>query len=219
MINIVGSMKSRQVAFFGENAVDIVLYVSKICSFSQKILLLDLSSSESILTIVAPDGYMEEQNIRYSKYYPDKQQFNSYDLIIVYSDNIHSVPAELLRGEVYMFTSQRKNSFASMAKDIRYLKSDVDNLYIVCRGFYTAEDFIKKMYLSETPLAEIKEIFFINDNPNDQVVLWRMEYNSVFLYESLSKDLRNFLVFVLNRVNEMFGVHLVSYENRFKWVM
>jgi hypothetical protein len=214
------AMQRKHMAFIGENSVDIVLYISKICSFNHKILVIDLSSTNCLLDIVSPDGYMENQNIRYATYKSVEMELEySYDLVITFSDMLQNIPSCLLCGDAYVFTTPGKNNFNKIPKEIKHLKINPDNIFIVCKGSENSDTLMKKMFLSGIPPLMINKMFFICDNDNDSAVMWRMEYNSVFLYESLSMDLRKFLIFVYNRTYEMFDISPLPEGVRFKWVM
>lgn len=208
--------------FIGSNAVDIVFYISKICSINYKILIYDLSNSNYIMNVVSPLGYtVQQQNIKYAKYDENKLDIEDYyDLVITYSDVNYDIPRRLLSGDTYVFTTLRKCSISKVSKGLEYLNKRAKNIFLVCRGYKDSENsLMNRMFILGIPYQNISQVFFISDNNNDNEVLFHMEYNAVFFYESLSKELKKILHFVYNRLDNMFDLSKEIDEKRFKWVM
>lgn len=210
----------KNIAFIGDNAFDIVLYTSRICSFNYKILVIDLSSNESLLSIVSPDGCMETHNIRYASYSNTHYELElSYDLVIAYSDKARNIPLELLCGEIYLITSTGRNYLRGIQKEICYLSSKVEKVFVVCRGNDSKYPAKKKEFLAGLAPLIRNQILFLCDKENDSDALYKMEYNSTFSYEGLSKDILQFLSFVLSNANQSVDFQIAPETTRFRWVM
>lgn len=210
----------RNLTFIGENAIDIVLYTSRLCSFNYKILVIDLSSNESILSIVSPDGYMETHNIRYAQYDSARHELDSsYDLVIAYSDKAENIPLELLCGEIYLITATGRNYLKGMQKEIFHLSSKVEKVFVVCRGNSSTERIKKKEFLAGLAPLIKNQIVFLCDKEDDSAALYKMEYNSTFSYENLSKDILHFLSFILGNANQSIDFNIAPETTRFRWVM
>lgn len=201
----------------GENAIDIALYISKMCSFEQKILFLDLSKTEMILDIVLLDGHMENQNIHYAKQV-EKDTFYYYDLIILFSDEIKHIPNEFYCSDIFIFINSRKSNAMKLARDIKLLEG-VKNLFIVIRGHDYKNMLSKRIYVTSV-LKEVKcRILFIDDNEKDIHVFRQMEYSMVFLYDGLSDDLKEFLNRLYKRIINNIFISCNTDNIRFKWIM
>lgn len=201
----------------GENAIDIALYISKMCSFEQKVLFLDLSKTGMILEIVLSEGHMENQNIHYAKQ-PKKETLCHYDLIILFSDEIKHIPNEFYCSDIFIFINSRKSSELKLARDIKLLEG-VKNLFIVIRGHDYKNMISKRIYVI-TVLKGVKcRILFIDDNKKDIQVFRQMEYSMVFLYDGLSDDLKEFLNHLYKRIINKIFICCNTDNIRFKWIM
>lgn len=211
---------SKCITVIGENVTDIILYIMRICSCNYSFLLYDLSSSRNIIDLIAPSGNPSIQEFRYNVYDSiHKEIEDSYDLVITYSDKLQNIPEKLLHGHIYFFLKPEKLSINRFFKDMITLEPYLNSLFVVCRGFFDSDTIIKRMFLSGVSPYILNNMIFICDSVNDRTVLWWMKYNSVFLFDNLSKDLRGFLVTFYNRINDMFDVTLLPDVSRYKWVM
>lgn len=207
----------KNLVLIGESAVDIALYISKMCSFNQKILFVDLSKDGTILDIVSPDGVMENQSIHYTKQVNPSVVYQ-YDLLIVYSNEIEDIPGDFYCDEIFLFISSRKSCVVRLPKELKKLEG-AENIVIVFRGSDNKDIILKRLYVSGISHEVSSRVLFISENEKDSQVFRQMEYNSVFLYDSLSDDLKIFLKYVYRRVaNKLFTTRDTE-EVRFKWVM
>lgn len=213
-----GLAENNYIVLVGDNAVDISLYLSRICSFNHKVLLLDLSSTEMILDIVSPDGYMESQNIHYARYDLNNYNLEQYDIIIIFTNELKNVPKMFYCSNIYFFVSTKKYHLVKLFNAVYGLDS-MDNVYVVIRGNDRKDIVLKRMFLSGIPQEIINRVLFISDNDNDNRVYRQIEYNSVFLYDNLSDEIRLLLNNIYKKAVSILFITHIPDEIRIKWVM
>lgn len=219
MLENLKSIQRKHITFIGENAVDIVLYISRLCSLNQKVLLVDLSSTGRLIDIVSPDGNMENHNVRFCVFSSLNIEITkSYDLIITYSDMLQFIPHYLLVGDTYYIIASGKNALIKLQKDIKYLRTN-EKAYMVYRGCENTEMIIKRMIILGIEPHIIRNMIFLTDNISDYSAMRCIEYNSVFDFINLSQELRRFIKLACNRIDVTLDITELTLETRCKWVM
>lgn len=209
------SLNQKYIVLIGESAVDIFLYLSRICRLNYKVLLIDLSSSGIIFDIISPYGQQIEHNIFFSYGLSDKLE-KQCDIVIIFTNDFSYIPKRYYSCDMYFFISSKKYHLIRLSKSISCLK-DVSNVLLVLRNSKEEKkDVIIKLHLSGIPHDVINRTVFIKDTDNDNSVFRLMEYNSVFIYKNLSEDLKRLLSYMYKKIT---STSSCFDEVGFKWVM